>query len=124
MTVEEIKKNTEINAFLNKGNEILGNLGFTDHGPGHCALVSERAGFILQEFGETKERIGLAKIAGYMHDIGNALNRKHHAEYGGLLANEILGKLDFSCDDRIEIVINNRDKRKRVNSSRRKRTRN
>ena len=79
MTVEEIKKNTEINAFLNKGNEILGNLGFTDHGPGHCALVSERAGFILQEFGETKERIGLAKIAGYMHDIGHALNRTHHA---------------------------------------------
>jgi len=104
MTVEEIKKNTEINEFLNKGNEILGNLGFTDHGPGHCGLVSERAGFILQEFGEAKENIELAKIAGYMHDIGNALNRNHHAEYGGLLANEILGRLDFSCEDRIEIV--------------------
>ncbi|MGN0729088.1 HD domain-containing protein [Treponema sp.] len=104
MTADIIKKNKEINAFIEKGNEILAKLGFTDHGAGHCTLVSERAGFIMQKFGEAENAVELAKIAGYMHDIGNAVNRRHHAEYGSLLANEILRGLDISAEDRIEIV--------------------
>ena len=50
---------------------------------------------ILKRFGYCEHDIELAKIAGYMHDIGNAINRSHHAEYGGLLANEILKKSDM-----------------------------
>ena len=50
----------------------------------------------LQAFQYSPEEIELAQIAGYMHDIGNAVNRHHHAEYGALLANEILKETDLS----------------------------
>ena len=90
MKFEEIKKNEEVRAFLKKGNENLGTLGYTDHSEAHCALVAERAGWILRNLGYGEREIELAKIAGFMHDIGNAVNRTHHAEYGAILANDLL----------------------------------
>ena len=59
---------------------------------------------ILKKFGYSEEDIELVKIAGFMHDIGNVVNRKHHAEYGAILANEILKKTDMSMKDRITVV--------------------
>ena len=111
MTFEEIKKNKEINEFINKGNYNLGLLGYTDHSQIHCSIVADTAAMILKRFGYCEHDIELAKIAGYMHDIGNAINRSHHAEYGGLLANEILKKSDIDIRDRITIVsaISNHD---------------
>ncbi len=104
MTYKEIKKNEEIKALIAKGNANLGSLGYTDHSEAHCTLVAERAAYVLQQFGYAEHEIELAKIAGFMHDIGNAVNRKNHAEYGALLANEILKKTDLSIEDRITIV--------------------
>ena len=66
--------------------------------------MAETAAHILKKFGCPEHDIELAKIAGYMHDIGNAVNRSRHAEYGGLLANEILKQYDLSVADRITIV--------------------
>ena len=104
MTYKEIKKNEEVLAFLKKGNDDLGVLGYTDHSQAHCTVVAERAAYILKTFGYSKHDIELAKIAGFMHDIGNAINRSHHAEYGALLANEILKGTDMSLEDRVSIV--------------------
>ena len=104
MTYKEIKKNEEVLAFLKKGNDDLGVLGYTDHSQAHCTVVAERAAYILKTFGYSKHDIELAKIAGFMHDIGNAVNRSHHAEYGALLANEILKGTDLSLEDRVSIV--------------------
>lgn len=104
MTYKEIKKNEEIKALIAKGNANLGSLGYTDHSEAHCTLVAERAAYVLQQFGYAEHEIELAKIAGFMHDIGNAVNRKNHAEYGALLANEILKETDLSIEDRITIV--------------------
>ena len=59
---------------------------------------------LLRHFGYSEHDIELAKIAGYMHDIGNAVNRKHHAEYGAIIANDILKNTDISLKDRIAIV--------------------
>ena len=81
--------NEEVNELLKKGNRNLGLLGYTDHSQAHCVRVAETAAHILKEFGYSEHDIELARIAGYMHDIGNAINRNRHAEYGGLLANEI-----------------------------------
>lgn len=86
MTYKEIRKNEEVRAYLKKGNENLGVLGYTDHSEVHCVLVAERAAYILKKLDYTEHDIELAKIAGMMHDIGNAINRKQHAEYGALLA--------------------------------------
>lgn len=104
MTYKEIKNNEEVKELLRKGNEVLGALGFTDHSEAHCALVAERAAYILKKFGYSEKEQELAKIAGFMHDIGNAVNRKNHAEYGAILANDILKDMDISVKDRVRII--------------------
>ncbi len=111
MIYEEIKKNEEVLALIKKGNANLHVLGFTDHSEAHTTLVAERAAMILKEFGYSQHDQELVKIAGFMHDIGNAVNRKNHAEYGGILANEILKSTDLSIEDRVMIVsaISNHD---------------
>ena len=104
MTYQEIKQNEEVLAFLEKGNADLGVLGYTDHSTAHCAMVAERAAYILETLGYSEQEIELAKIAGFMHDIGNAINRKNHAEYGALLANDILQKTDMPLKDRVTVM--------------------
>lgn len=104
MTYQEIKKNEEVRAYLKKGNDNLGVLGYTDHSEAHCTVVAERAGLILKKLEYPEETIELAKIAGFMHDIGNAVNRNRHAEYGAILANELLKGTDLSLEDRITIM--------------------
>ena len=74
----------------------MGLLGFTDHSQAHCIHVAETAAHILKKFEYSAHDIELAKIAGYMHEIGNAINRTHHAEYGGLLANRSFGGAQVS----------------------------
>ena len=90
MTYAEIRNNEEVCALLDRGNQNLGVLGFTDHSESHCLLVAERAAYILRKLGYPDRIEELARIAGFMHDIGNAINRTHHAELGALLANDIL----------------------------------
>ena len=111
MLYEKIKKDEEILEFIKKGNANLATLGYTDHSEAHTTLVAENASKILAalEYGQHEQE--LVKIAGFMHDIGNTINRKNHAEYGGLLANEILKKYDLSVEDRITIIsaISNHD---------------
>lgn len=104
MTYSEIKNNEEVRELLRKGNEDLGVLGYTDHSEAHCAMVAQRAAFVLKKFGYSEQEQELAKIAGFMHDIGNAINRKNHAEYGAILANEILKNTDLSVKDRVQII--------------------
>ena len=104
MTYKEIRKNKEIKAFIKRAGINLTSLGFTDHSEVHTTLVADRAAAILKEFGYDEHTIELAKIAGYMHDIGNAVNRTHHAEYGAILANDILKDTDMPLEDRVTIV--------------------
>ena len=104
MTYREILKNEEVNAYIKKGNANLDVLGFTDHSQAHSALVAERAAEILQKLGYSEHEMELAKIAGYMHDIGNVINRKNHGEYGAILANDILKQTDMPIEDRVMVV--------------------
>lgn len=104
MTIDEIRQDKRIQEYYRKGNEILGHLGFTDHGIGHAAIVSEQAGRILKTLGYSQETQLNGRTAGYLHDIGNALNRHNHAEYGALLAKDILAETDLSITDQITIV--------------------
>lgn len=104
MTYEQIKKHPEVLSLLERGNFNLGVLGFTDHSQAHCALVAERAGYILRRLGYSDHQEELAKIAGFMHDIGNAINRTHHAEIGAILANDILKAEGMEMADRIAVI--------------------
>ena len=68
---KDIRKNEEINALIEKGNHVLYELGYTEHSRKHAAKVAQRAGEILEKLDYDKHSVELAKIAGYMHDIGN-----------------------------------------------------
>ena len=104
MTYDQIRQDVDVLALLEKGNANLGVLGFTDHSKAHCALVADRAAYILNTLDFSSEEQELVKIAGFMHDIGNAINRKHHAEWGALMARDILKKYDISTADAITVV--------------------
>ena len=104
MEYKDITKHPEILEYYEKGNQILEALGYTDHSTAHTKLVAARAAEILEAFGYGEHEIELVKIAGFMHDIGNAINRKHHAEYGAIIANEILRDMDVDMEDRVQIV--------------------
>ena len=104
MTYESIKKHPEVLALLERGNYNLGVMGYTDHSMAHCALVAERAAYILKALGYSEHDQELAKIAGCMHDIGNAINRTHHAELGALLANDILKEGGMNIADRMVVI--------------------
>lgn len=79
--------------------------GYTEHSLRHINIVSKRAGEILETLGYSKDRVELAKIAGYMHDIGNCVNRVDHAHSGAILAYNILKDLGMSAKDRTEIMM-------------------
>lgn len=104
MDYKTIRQSEEVLALLKCGNENLGMLGYTDHSEVHGALVAERAAYILKEFAYPEHDIELVKIAGFMHDIGNAVNRSRHAEYGGLLARDILKATDMPLADIIMVM--------------------
>lgn len=104
VSYKDIKKNKEVLEYIKKGSNNLKCLGFTDHSEIHSELVAKRAAYILEEMGFDEEQIEIVKIAGFLHDIGNVINRKHHAEYGALLANNILEQLDISIKNRTIIV--------------------
>lgn len=93
ITLEDVKNNKEVQALIEGTQKQLNVLGFTEHSIRHISIVSKRAADILETFGYSKERIELAKIAGYLHDIGNCVNRVDHAQSGALLAYNILKEM-------------------------------
>lgn len=104
MIYEQVIKNKEINDYINKANELLKASGYTDHSTIHTGFVAARAGYILKHFNFSDHEIDFAKTAAYMHDIGNSIARKHHAEYGALLTKDLLKQLDISTEDTLTVV--------------------
>ena len=104
MTYQRIRSNPEVLAYLERGNHDLNVLGFTDHSIVHTTLVAERAAYILRKLGYSDHEEELARIAGFMHDIGNCVNRKNHAEYGAILAGQILKDEGMPLEDRVIIM--------------------
>ena len=96
VTLENILKNEEINAYITKGNENLGVIGYTEHGFAHAKRSSNYASYILRCLQYDDRTCELAAIAGYMHDIGNVVNRVDHAQSGALMAFQILNRLGMS----------------------------
>ena len=105
ITLEDVKNNKEVQALIEGTEKQLNVLGFTEHSIRHISIVSKRAADILRTFGHSEERIELAKIAGYLHDIGNCVNRVDHAQSGALLAYNILKDIGMCDKDRIEIMM-------------------
>ena len=105
ITFSDIKNNSEINNLILNSQKQLDALGYTEHSMRHISLVSERAAEVLEKLGYDQHRIELAKIAGYMHDIGNVVNRIDHAHSGAILAYQILKDMGMDINDRTEIMM-------------------
>ena len=96
LTYKEITKSEAIKTYIIRADESLGALGFTEHSFAHVMHVAEMAGYILKTLGHDERTVELAKIAGYLHDIGNLVNRKDHSQSGAVMAWSILN--DMGCD--------------------------
>ncbi len=93
ISFEEIRKNQEISAYIHAANAVLGAIGYTEHGMPHVCRAAGVAANLLRELGYEERTCELAAIAGYMHDIGNTVNRADHAQSGALMAFRILSRL-------------------------------
>ena len=99
MTFEEIEKNETIRAYISKADESLVALGYTEHSFAHVTHVAAMAGYLLETLGYDAHTVELAKIAGYLHDIGNLVNRIEHSQSGAVMAFQILTSLGFGAED-------------------------
>ena len=105
ITLQDVKKNEEVEALIKGAQKQLDSLGYTEHSHRHISIVSKRAGEILEKLGYSERTVELAKIAGYMHDIGNCVNRTDHAHSGAILAYNILKDMGMPVEERTEIMM-------------------
>lgn len=105
LKLEELKKDEEIQILIKKADKQMEEIGYTEHGERHIAVTAKIAGEILEAFGYSEKEIELAKIAGYMHDIGNAVNREDHAHTGAILAYQLLKDRGMCIEDAASIMM-------------------
>lgn len=113
VTIDDVKKNKTVVKLIEKADEVLGVIGYTEHGQRHSSLAANIAYNIMTRLGKGEKRAQLAAIAGYMHDIGNLINRDYHAQTASVMAFHILSEMGMDTADVAEVVaaIGNHDER-------------
>ena len=105
ITLKDIKENQELDSLIRGAQKQLNAIGYTEHGHRHISIVSKRAGDILEKLGYPERTVELARIAGYMHDIGNCVNRVDHAHSGAIMAYNILKEMGMPIEEITEIMM-------------------
>ncbi len=113
VTIDDVKKNKTVAKLIEKADEVLGVMGYTEHGQRHSSLAANIAYNIMIRLGKGEKRAQLAAITGYMHDIGNLINRDFHAQTASVMAFHILSEMGMDTADIAEVVaaIGNHDER-------------
>ena len=104
MTYNEVRADENIRVYIAESDRTLAELGFTEHSFAHVTAVAEKAGYILETMGYPVRTVELAKIAGYLHDIGNLVNRVDHSQSGAVMAFRILDRMNFPPEEIATIV--------------------
>ncbi|HLW59681.1 MAG TPA: phosphohydrolase [bacterium] len=104
LTLEEIKRDREVEAYVAKADEYTRAIGYTEHGTRHANLVASIAGNVLRRLERPEREITLGTIAGYLHDIGNLVGRVNHEHTGALLAGGILTRLGMEPIDMATVM--------------------
>lgn len=99
VTFEAVKKNPEVKMYIEMADASLEKQGFTEHNFAHAGNVAAVAEYILMKHGNSKREIELAKIAAYLHDIGNLINRQDHSQSGAIMAFTILNKMGMDAEE-------------------------
>ena len=104
LTYEAVKNDPAVRTYIQRADESLIALGYTEHSFAHVTLVAENAAYILSTLGYPERTVEVAKIAGFLHDIGNLVNRIDHSQSGAVMAFRILDNMD--CDpEEIAIIV-------------------
>lgn len=104
ITLNDVKDNAEFKSLIQASNECLKALGYTEHGLRHVGYVSKTTANILSTLDFDERTVELGAIAGWIHDIGNAINRKHHGLTGSVLAYDILIRMGMTADETASII--------------------
>ena len=104
MTYDQIRKDEAIKTYIAQADASVGALGYTEHSFAHAGNVAQTAGYILQTLRYSQRTVELAKIAGYLHDIGNLVNRIEHSQSGAVIAFRLLDKMGFSPEE-ISLIV-------------------
>lgn len=105
LTLEDLRENEEVTSYIERANDYLGVLGYTEHGLRHASLVGHISQNILKRLNLPGREPEVAGVAGYLHDIGNVISRDSHGIAGAVIAREILLKYGVSFDE-IALVMN------------------
>ena len=104
MTYENIRHNEDIKVYIRQADASLGALGYTEHSFAHVGVVAHMAGELLEKLGYGERYAELARIAGYLHDIGNLVNRAEHSQSGAVMAFRILDQMGFPAEE-ISLIV-------------------
>lgn len=104
ITYEQIKQNDAIRTYIQKADESLAALGYTEHSLAHVTKVAENVKYILETLGYSQHEVELGMIAAYLHDIGNLVNRSEHSQSGAVMAFRILDRMDLPAEDIATVV--------------------
>ena len=104
ITYNDVKNNEEIKTYIRMADETLNSLGFTEHSFAHVVRCADVAGSILKKLGYDDRTVELGQIAGYMHDIGNVVNRIDHAQSGAVMAFRLLDKMGLPAQETARII--------------------
>ena len=104
ITYEKVRQNAAIQSYIRKADESLIALGFTEHSFAHVTKVSETAAAILEALGSDPRDVEMVRIAGYLHDIGNVVNRIDHAQSGAIMAFRLLDNMGADPDEIATII--------------------
>jgi uncharacterized protein len=104
VTVEEVRRDPEVRVFITKADENLDVLGYTEHGPRHAGFVARIASEVLLQLGYDQRQAELAAVAGYLHDVGNGINRLDHGIAAALLSQHVLERLGMPPEEYAEVM--------------------
>jgi len=104
ITFDDIRTDPLIRAFIQRGDDVMSAIKYTEHGFAHAGMAAERASRLLAQLGYDARTLELARIAGFMHDIGNSVNRHDHAQSSAVLAYSILSQKGMEPDELCEII--------------------
>ena len=104
MTYEQIRQDEAVKIYIRQADATLAALGYTEHSFAHVGRVAEIAGYVLETMGYPERTVELGKIAGYLHDIGNLVNRVEHSQSGAVMAFRLLDKMGFPAEEICTVV--------------------
>ncbi len=104
ITPEQVQNDPRVKVYIRKADEALAEIGYTEHGERHVGLVSHIAYNVLKRLGHAERECELAAIAGYLHDIGNVVNRDHHAQTGAAMAMQLLSQMGMPDLEIVRVI--------------------